>query len=391
LKKTLHAAVIGQGPRGRSLLATLSKVKEIEIVALCDQEEDLLVKGGAILAERGIHPKRYSDYHEVIERGNIDLVYIFTSWITHIPIAVDFLAAGIPTAMEVCGASSLEECWRLVRTQERTGTPLMFLENCCYGRSELAALRMVREGVLGNIVYAECGYCHDLRAALTNPARHRVQNNLRRNGDLYPTHSIGPVANILNINRGNRLLTIASMGSPAAGMRDYFERFDSENPLAQKTFACADVTASLLKCANGELIAMKHNVFSPRPYSRAFLVQGTHGVFSEEKDAIHIEGVHEHGEWQPLNDAFKHYEHPIWNNYTASADDDHGGMDLLTMRAFAQAVLNGDPMPIDVYDAATWMSLTVLSEQSTIMGGMPQAIPDFTSGKWIEREPVTLR
>ncbi|MDD3335517.1 MAG: Gfo/Idh/MocA family oxidoreductase [Eubacteriales bacterium] len=390
MNQPLRAAIVGLGPRGSGLLPTFSMVKEISITAICDFDEELLQKGAALLAERGIHPKLYLDYHELIAQGNIDLVYVITNWNSHIPVAIDFLRAAIPTATEVCGAASVEACWELVHEQERTGTPFMFLENCCYGRNEMAVLRMVREGVMGHVVYAECGYCHDLRSALSNPARRRVKNNLRRNGDLYPTHGIGPVAKILNINRGNRLLTISSMGSAALGMKEYFERNDPENPLRKENYACADVTSSLIKCANGELIMMRHNVFLPRPYSRALTIQGTLGLFSEEKDAIHIDGLHEHEEWEKMDSALKRYEHPIWQNYSASEADGHGGMDWLVMQAFAVAVRDHAPMPIDVYDAATWMSLTALSEQSTALGGMPQIIPDFTSGRWTERLPEDL-
>lgn len=391
MAEKLRAAIIGFGLRGCSLAPTLAGIEEMEITSICDLNEELLNKGGEILEGLGVHPARYTDYHEIIARGETDLVFVVTDWITHIAISIDFMEAGIPAAMEVGGATSVDECWDLVHAYERTGTPVMMLENCCYGRMELAALRMAREGVLGRVVYAECGYCHDLRPGFVKYGkRHRVMANLHRNGDLYPTHGIGPVARILNINRGNRFVSIASMSSPAAGMKDYVDREHPDCYLKGQSFACGDVTSSLIQCAHGELVMMRHNVTLPRPYSRAFMVQGTQGVLSEDKNGYFLDGMEDHEKWAPMEDVWKNYEHPIWQNYTASEKDAHGGMDRLAARDFVLAVRDKRPMPIDVYDTATWMALTALSEQSVAMGGAVQNIPDFTRGKWSEREPEDM-
>lgn len=390
---TLRAAVIGLGPRGSGLLPTMTAVPGMRITAICDLDADLVKKGSDILKEHGVEAECFQDYHEIIRRKETDLVFVITNWISHIPITIDFLRAGIPTAAEVCGASSLRECWELVRAQEESGTPFMFLENCCFGRLELAALRLAREGVLGRVEYAEGAYCHDIRYAFLNPERHRVKANIHRHGDLYPTHSIGAVSKILRVNCGNRLVSVSSMGSPANGMRSYFDRFAPDNPMRDIPFACEDVTCSLIRCAGGELIFLKHNVLLPRPYSRGFLVQGTLGIISEDKDALHIESAQEdghrgHGEWQPLHEIRDQIDHPLWRDYAASASDPHGGMDFLELRDFVRRVRGRLPMAVDVYDAAAWMCLTPLSAQSIEMGGAPQAIPDFTDGKWAEREEV---
>ena len=381
----LRAAVIGMGGRGRSLLPTIQRIDNLDVVAVCDILEDRVSQGVDIMKDLGVTAQGYTDYRRIIDRGDIDLVYVVTNWITHWEICKAFMEAGIYTASEVCGAASLDECWELVRTYERTGTPMMMLENCCYGRNELAVLNMVRQGVFGKVVYAECGYCHDLRDHITDLTHQRQHNNLLRNGDLYPTHGAGPMAKILNINHGNRFLTLTSLSTPAYGVQDYLQRHNPEHPLADPRrvrYACGDVTTTLIRCAGGEVLMIRHNIALPRPYSRANLVQGTRAIYSEDKAALHIDEVHEHGHWEPMEEVYKQYDHPLWQNYDPSKSDGHGGMDFLVMDAFAEAARNRAEPPIDVYDAATYMAITVLSEQSVAMGGMPQAFPDFTRGKW---------
>lgn len=392
MKDRLHAAVIGMGSRGRGLLKTIHSIRDLDIVAICDIMEDRLAEGKKILNELGAEPDCYTDYRRIIDRGDIDLVYVVTNWITHWEICRDFMEAGIYTSCEVNGAASLDECWELVRTYERTGTPLMMLENCCYGRNELAVLNMVRQGVFGKVVYVECGYCHDLRrGSLNNLTHQRMNNNLLRNGDLYPTHGAGPMAKILNINRGNRFVSIASMSTPGYGVQDYLQRHQPDHPLADARsvhYACGDVTTSLLKCAGGEVLMIRHSVSLPQPYSRANRVQGTRAVYSEDCGGIHIDDVHEHEHWEPMEEIYKQYEHPIWQDYQANPDDGHGGMDFLVMDAFADAARNHTEPPIDAYDTATYMAITALSEASVAMGGMPQAFPDFTRGKWTSGRKV---
>ncbi|MBR3503770.1 MAG: Gfo/Idh/MocA family oxidoreductase [Clostridia bacterium] len=381
----LHAAVIGLGGRGRGLLPTISAIRDLEITAICDISPARLQEGKRIMADLGKEPRCYEDYRRIIDDGGIDLVYVVTNWITHWEICKDFMEAGVYTACEVNGAASLDECWELVRVYERTGTPMMMLENCCYGRNELAVMNMVRQGLFGRVVYAECGYCHDLRAHIAMLTHQRMNNNLLRNGDLYPTHGVGPMAKLLNINRGNRFVSLVSMSTPALGEQDYLQRNDPDHPLADPRrvrYACGDVTTSLVKCAGGEVLMIRHSVSLPQPYSRAGFVQGTRAIYSEAAKGVHIDGVHKEGHWESMEEIFKQYEHPIWKEYQASPDDAHGGMDFLVMDAFAQAARTRTPPPIDVYDAATYMAVTALSEASVAMGGTPQMFPDFTRGKW---------
>ncbi len=391
MSEILRAAVVGMGKRGRGLLKTIHQIKNLKIVAICDILEDRLQQGFEVLKELGTEPDLYTDYRRIIDRGDIDLVYVITNWITHWEICIDFMNAGIYTACEVNGAASIDECWELVRTYERTKTPMMMLENCCYGRNELAVLNMVRQGVFGKVVYAECGYCHDLREHITTMTHQRCNNNFLRNGDLYPTHGAGPMAKILNINRGNRFLTLSAMSTPAFGVQDYLERHNPAHPLADPKkvqYACGDVTTSLIKCAGGEVLMIRHNIALPRPYSRANLVQGTRAIYSEDIKGVHIDGVHEHEHWEDMEKIYKQYDHPLWLNYDPDRDDGHGGMDFLVLDAFAEAARTRTEPPLDVYDAAAWMAITPLSEQSVAMGGAPQAFPDFTRGKWTQGRKV---
>jgi len=391
MSEILRAAVIGMGKRGRGLLKTIHMIKDLKIVAICDILEDRLQQGAEVLRELGTEPDLYTDYRRIIDRGDIDLVYVITNWITHWEICIDFMNAGIYTACEVNGAASIDECWELVRTYERTKTPMMMLENCCYGRNELAVLNMVRQGVFGKVVYTECGYCHDLRQHITTMTHQRCNNNFLRNGDLYPTHGAGPMAKILNINRGNRFLTLSAMSTPAFGVQDYLDRHDPSHPLADPRrvqYACGDVTTSLIKCAGGEVMMIRHNIALPRPYSRANLVQGTRAIYSEDCKGVHIDDVHEHDVWEEMEKIYQKYDHPLWLNYDPDRNDGHGGMDFLVLDAFADAARNRTEPPIDVYDAAAWMAITPLSEQSVAMGGAPQAFPDFTRGKWTQGRKV---
>ncbi len=385
----LRAAVIGLGARGMFLLKTAQTIPDLDVTAVCDVRPDRVAEGLNALRDMGCEAQGYDDYRRVIERGGVDLAIIATDWTLHWRVCVDFMEAGIYAGCEVSGAASLDECWALVRAYERTGTPMMMLENCCYGRNELAVLNMARQGVFGRVVYAECGYCHDLRSMIGDVNNRLCPNVLLRNGDLYPTHGAGPMAKLLNVNHGNRFVSIASMATPAWGMQDYLRRNDPDSPLADARFACGDVVASLVKCAGGEVLMMRHNMTLPRPYSRANLVQGTRAIYSEDKNAVHIDGAHEHNHWEDIANLLPEYDHPLWRDEAvARRADGHGGMDYLVLAAFADAVRRHAEPPIDVYDSATLMAITPLSEQSVAAGGAPQMFPDFTRGRWMEPRRV---
>lgn len=300
--------------------------------------------------------------------------------------------SGKYAATEVGGGTSIEQCWELVRTSRRTGKPCMLLENCCYGREEMTVLNMVKQGLFGELVHAEGGYRHDLRdeVSLGRENRHyRLENYSNRNGDVYPTHDLGPIAKYLGINRGNRMLSLVSIASKARGLNEWNRIHKGEDcDLTHYHFSMGDVITTIIKCAHGETITLFHDTTLPRPYSRANLLQGTKGIWQEDKYGVYFDGVSpERDVWEDLNAYYPKYEHPLWVKFrNDGVRGGHGGMDYLVLRAFLEAVKAGTQPPIDVYDTAAWMSITTLSEDSVAMGGAPVAIPDFTNGAWINRE-----
>ena len=384
-------AVIGLGGRGRSLLKNLLAMEDVEIPAVCDPFEDRLQMGLEIVEGTG-RPKAtgYADYRELLARDDVQGVIIATTWVTHAEIAIAAMRAGKYAGLEVGGAASLEECWELVRTSEQTGKPAMLLENCCYGRNELAVLNIVKQGLLGELIHCQCGYQHDLRheVALGEQNRHnRFRNYLNRNGELYPIHGLGPISKILNINNGNRLVSLTSMSSKSRGIRQWAtDQFGETSELAKTEFAQGDIVTTMIKCAKGETIMLVHDTTLPRPYSRAGRVQGTRGIWMEDNNSIHIEGRSPEHKWESFDSYREQYEHPLWKQYIRDGvRGGHGGMDYLVLRAFAESVRDDAQTPIDVYDTAVWMAITVLSEESVALGSAPVAIPDFTKGKWISR------
>lgn len=398
-KTSANFAVIGLSGRGSGMLGELLEVPGVKVVAVCDLYEDRAQHGVEIVKEKtGVEPAMYLDYKQLLARDDIDAVMCSTTWISHARIAIDAMRAGKNVAVEVGGAASIDECWQMVHTSEETGKFCMLLENCCYDRYEMAVFNMVKQGLFGEIVHLEGGYRHDLRDEIAHGKenRHgRLKNFMHRNGELYPTHQLGPICKLININRGNRMVTLSSMASKARGLSDWIAReHDKDYYLNGYPFNEGDVVTTMIKCANGETITLHHDCTLPRPYSRDYLVQGTRGIYSEGvEDCGHVlidDGDSANSwnhEWQKLNPTYlEKYEHPLWKGYD-SENHGHGGMDYLVLSAFVDAVLNGTEPPIDVYDTAAWMAITCLSEESVALGSMPVAIPDFTNGQWIDREP----
>ncbi len=397
--KKLRVALIGVGGRGEGLYRVALKYREdVEYVAVCDKYEDRCTYiADEMVTDGRPRPQLYSDYKTCIDEVKPNAVVVATSWDEHIPVSMYAMERGVAVGCEVGGTYSLQSLWELVRCYERTKTPIMMMENCCYGRIELLALNMYRKGILGKVVHCEGGYRHDLREEVTSGAekRHyRLQQYLHRNTENYPTHEIGPIAKILDINTGNRFLTITSVGSASVGMEDYVERKDIQS-LKGERFAQSDVITSIIKCQNGETITITLDTSLPRYYSRGFLVQGTKGLVCEENSSVYLESefTEECWDWREhygnIDKYYEKYDHPIWKDYKPGREG-HGGMDKLVFDAFYDALLAGKPMPIDVYDMATWMSISVLAEESMITGNTV-AFPDFTDGKWIVRKNEFLK
>ena len=394
----IKIGMIGFGARGTSLLKGLVlKMEDIEVAAVCDVYEDRCQDAAeAVKSVQGEYPKMTMNYREILSMPEVDAIVISSSWVDHIQMAIAAMEAGKYVACEVGGAYSIQECWRLVEAYERTNTPCMIMENCCYGRDELMVLHMAEMGVFGEIVHASGGYHHDLRQeiAAANKNRHyRLNNYLNRNCENYPTHELGPIAKILGINRGNRMLTLQSVSSKARGMSTYLQDKQEYSDLASAEFKQGDIVTTIIKCAHGETITLTLDTTLPRYYSRGFTVRGTKGMYMEDNHSIYIDGQHDgnHFSWQDqwgnAEQYREQYEHPIWQKYLAEGvKGGHGGMDWLVFSAFFDSVKQRTEVPLDVYDMAAWMSISALSEESIALGGQPVTIPDFTNGKWMNRK-----
>ena len=395
----VNFAVIGCSKRGTGNINTLCKVDGVNIVSVCDIYEDRVAQTVEHLKELGHDAKGFTDYKQALDIPKLDAVMIVSSWQSHSEIAIYAMKKGIAVASEVGGEYSIDRLFSLVRTQEETGSPYMFLENCCFGEEELLATSMVRRGKLGKVSFCAGAYTHDLRneVAYGIKNRHyRFKNYLLRNCENYPTHDLGPIAKLLNINRGNRIVSLCSMSSAANGLSEYIaSRDDADEEMKTAVFKQGDVVETLLKCSNGELIRLHLDTTLPTSYSRDFTVRGTKGSYYQATNSFYFEGdKEEFVTWKYTKDAINNAEKyreflpDIWKNITQEErEKGHGGMDYLCFKAFVEALQNKKSMPIDVYDAAVWMAVSTLSEQSIINGGAVQQMPDFTNGKWIDRKP----
>ncbi len=393
----IKMGVIGLGGRGTGMMRLiLNKFPEVDVIAGCDLYPDRAERACNIIKEtRGIEAKAYTDYRELLKNEEINTVMISAAWEEHIPLAIASMRAGKITALEVGGAYSLDDCWELVKAYKETQTPFMFLENCCYGKKELLATALARKGILGEVVYCHGSYSHDLRDEISYGVKnrhYRLRNYLVRNCDNYPTHELGPIAKILNINRGNRMLTLNSVASKARGLAEFVKNKEDLADLHGKQFAQGDVVETHITCADGTLISLKLDTTIPRAYSREFTVNGTKGLYTEMGNIVLEDGKFDHTKNMcDYYDTAKNYESylpKIWRDITPEEiAAGHGGMDFLMLRAFFDAVQEGKEMPIDVYDAAAWMAVSCLSELSVKNNGAPVEIPDFTSGEWVIREP----
>ncbi|WP_136608583.1 Gfo/Idh/MocA family protein [Paenibacillus dokdonensis] len=398
MKNKIRVGMIGLGARGMGLLkGIILHMEDVEVAAVCDLYQDRCDQAADSVAETGIsRPLVTQDYREVMAMGNIDAVVIGASWADHTEIAIAAMEAGIYAASEVGGAYSIQECWKLVEAYERTRVPCMIMENCCYGRDEMMVLNMVKQGALGEVVHCAGGYHHDLRdeIAFGKENRHyRLNNYIHRNCENYPTHEIGPIARILDINHGNRMVSLVSMASKAKGMQAYIRKEKGEDTeLAQTEFMQGDIVTTIIKCAHGETITITLDTTLPRYYSRGFTVRGTKGMYMEDNHSIYLEGTHDDfhmgwkEQWGNVEQFREQYDHPLWKKYIEEGvKGGHDGMDWLVFSDFFESVKQGTQTPLDVYDMAAWMCISALSEESIALGGHPVAIPDFTNGKWMTR------
>jgi len=401
---------IGVGARGMNHIKEGLLRDDVEIVAICDTQESSLKICRAAIAKAGrTAAKEYTGgldaFKALADRKDIDAIIISTPWQFHHAQAIYSMNAGKYVGCEVIAGLTVDEHWDIVKTSEKTGMPYMTLENVCYRRDVLAALNMVRNKVFGELVHLEGGYQHDLREVLFNngkqyygggvefgpnalsEAQWRTQFNIDVDGDLYPTHGVGPIMQCVDINRGNRFTNLVSFSSKALGLANYVEKQSPGHPNAKIKYKNGDVTTTLLNCANGETVMLTHDTHLPRPYSLGFRIQGTNGIWMDVNKSVHIEGVSKPHSWDKAEEWFKKYDHPLWKKHEDKAmGAGHGGMDWFVFNAFITAVKDKKQTPIDVYDSVTMSVITPLSTKSLKEGNKPQAFPDFTKGKWATRK-----
>lgn len=389
----VRMGIIGVGGMGSAHARNYARISGCQIVAVGDLKEERVKRVQELVVEAEFEkPEGYSrgenDYLRMCERNDIDLIVIATPWRWHVPMAVAAMKSGKHAATEVPAALSIDECWQLVETSEKTGNHCVMLENCNYDREEMMILNMVKKGLLGELIHADCGYLHDLRAVkhdMNGEGVWRRAHSMQRNGDLYPTHGLGPVAQCMDINRGNRFDYLVSMGSKSRGLAKYaLDEFGENSPQAREKFLLGDVVTTLIRTVNGETITLTHDTSSPRPYSRNILVQGTNGIVRKYPiPQIHIEGQSPAHRWEDLSFYKDKFYHPLWiAKEGESQGAGHGGMDYLEDYRLINALLKGIEPDMDVYDAAALSCITELSEKSINQGSMPMQIPDFTRGLW---------
>jgi predicted dehydrogenase len=400
---TVHVAFIGVGSRGKGAVRRYTFLEGVKIVALCDVVQEELDQAQEILEGAGL-PRAdvYSgpeDWKKVCEREDVDLVYVCTHWDLHTPIAVYAMEQGKHVATEVPAAISIEECWQLVNTAEKTRRHCMQLENCNYDFFELATLNMVRQGLLGEIVHAEGAYIHDLRQPIFEEEgaywdMWRLRHNETRNANLYPTHGFGPICHILNIHRGDKMEYLVSVASDQFGMTEFAKKkFGEDSDYGQRDYARGDMNTTLIKTAKGKSIMIQHDVTSPRPYSRIHLLSGTKGFVQKwPVQGIALEPfAHSFMDQEEMEQVLADYEHPITKEVgeLARKVGGHGGMDFTMDYRLIHCLRNGLPLDQDVYDAAEWSAIIELSEKSIQNQGMPVKVPDFTRGAWNKLDVVT--
>lgn len=420
--KKVRLGFIAVGYRGQSHLEEMLKRTDVEIIAFADPDPNMMADALKLVEKAGrpvpaVYGNGEEDYQRLLQRDDIDAVFVASPWEWHLRHGVDAMKAGKIVGMEVCGAMKLSDCWEFVKTYEETKVPIMMLENVCYRRDVMAVMNMVKTGLFGELVHGQGGYEHDLRGVLFNDgnsaynsgvefgekgmseAKWRTNHYVNRNGELYPTHGLGPIAALFDINRGNRMLRLTSMASKARGLHKYIEEHPKggkDHPNAKVKFLQGDVVTTQIQCANGETILLTHDTSLQRPYNLGFRVQGTEGIWQDfgwgdaEQGLIYFEKKmgHTH-KWDNTKTWMEEYDHPLWKRFSKDAENSgHGGMDFFVDNAFIECIKQNKEFPLDVYDLAAWYAITPLSEKSIKENGKPQEIPDFTKGAWKTRKPV---
>jgi predicted dehydrogenase len=401
-RDTARIAIIGTGLRGRSVLSELLAIDGVQIVALCDVVATKVQRAAKMCTDAGRpEPALYSsgerDFERVVARDDIDLVYTATPWEWHVPVMLAALGAGKHAASECPFGTTLKDLWALVDASERSRRHCMQLENCCYGYNEMLVNRLVHDGVLGDVVHCQAAYLHDLRTILfedRDEGLWRRAWHTRLDGNLYPTHGLGPVAWYLDIHRGDRFDYLVSMSTAESGLSLHRSATvpDRQNPKWSERYRAGDINSSLIRTTRGRSVLLQHGVVNPRPYSRLNAVQGTKGIFEDYPPRIYIDGQRGGEQFASFDSWKATHEDPLWTRIGELARNKggHGGMDFVMAYRLVQCMREGLPPDFDVYDAAAWSAPFPLSEISVAKSSVPVKFPDFTRGEW-NRPPEATR
>ena len=396
----VRVGFVGVGGQGSGHLGSYLSIDGVQIKAICDivpahvaRAQDAVVQAGQ--PKPAGYANGPTDFQRMCETEDLDLVMTATPWEWHVPVCEAAMKNGKHVATEVPAAMTLDDCWKLVEIAEKTGKHCQMMENCCYDRIELMMLNLVRKGLLGEIEHAEAGYLHDLRGvkfANGGEGLWRRAWSEKFNGNLYPTHGLGPVAQCMNVNRGDALDYLVSMSSPARGMHEYaLDHFGPDSSQAKEKFALGDVNTSLIKTKLGKTIILVHDTNLPRPYSRIDLVQGTKGLAHKYPDRIYIEGKSKNDDWDDFEKFAAEHEHPLWKALAQKGEGrGHGGMDFIEDYRLITSLQKGAPLDQDVYDAAAWSAIVGASIESVANKSKAVEIPDFTRGKWRTNPPLRI-
>ncbi|MEI7031648.1 Gfo/Idh/MocA family protein [Streptomyces pratensis] len=389
-RSTVRVGIVGLGNRGGSMIDLFLALPGVQVVAVCDPVRDKAERAAAKVTAAGQHaPAVYAkdedDYENLCRRGDVDFVYVATPWELHFPMAKTAMLNGKHVGVECPIAMRLHELWQLVDLSERTRRHCVQLENCCYGKNEMRVLRMAHAGLFGDLLHGAGAYNHDLRGLMFDPDYYegpwRRLWHTRLRGDLYPNHGFGPVANYMDLNRGDRAVSITSLGTPALGLAEYREEhIPAGDPSWKESYISADRTISLVQTAKGRVIRLEHDVSTPHPYSRINSLGGTRGVFEDYPARIYIEPDHTDHRWADFS-RYAEWDHWLWKEH-ANPPGGHGGMDYLMLFRLTQCMRLGLVPDFDVYDAATWTAPVPLSHLSIKAKGAPLPVPDFTRGEW---------
>ena len=394
-RENVRIGIIGVGGRGTGMLSNFLAIEHVQVNAICDLVKEKTLHAQALVEKAGgKRPELYSngdhDFEKLCQRDDLDFIYIATPWDWHAPMALAAMNAGKHCGVEVPAVNTLEECQALVDTSEKTRRHCMIMENCCYGYNELLVLNMIRAGLLGDLLHGEAAYIHDLRSEIFGDKGEglwRRAPHTKRNGNLYPTHGLGPVANYGHQSgRPFRLHRLHEFA--AKGLRRLPRcKCSQGNPKWNEKYVCGDMNTSLIKTVNGLTILLQHDVSNPRPYDRINLISGVKGVFRDYPERIYLDGQAGEEAFTGIESYKEKYAHKLWKEQGAAAEGrGHGGMDFILLYRLVQCMREGLAPDIDVYDAASWSAPAALSEKSVAQGSAPVKFPDFTRGHWQERK-----